>query len=258
VAREQLYELLKLFKEALSQGEETASIKLATADKGYLPVNLRVMTIKTMDKISGFQCLAQETKEGSQFGNAKPVTDLIYALMNVQTICKGAIELALNRRHDKILEVARNALVRQNHLIRNLLDAITLDRMESEILLKKVDLKELIHTSTRELKPISRRKGVKVELAIEGNLPTVTAAPGKIKNLLNTLLDGMLRGSQKGDTVIITAMREGKYLGICITGSRPMRVERNPEFAVIKGIIGAHKGMLRLDDKKLCFFLPKG
>jgi PAS domain S-box-containing protein len=258
VARRQLYELLKLFKDALSLGEETASIKLASADRGYIPVNLEVRAIKTTEGVSGFQCLAQEATDGLRFGTAKLITDLTYELTTTLTISKGAIELALNRRHDKLLEVARNALVRQNHLIRNLLDVIALDRMESEILLKKVDLKDLIHSSTRELKPISRRKGVKVELAFEGDLPTVTAAPEKIKNLLNTLLDSTLRRSQKGDTVIITAMREGKYLRICITGSRPMRVERDPEFAVIKGVIGAHKGMLRLDDKEICFLLPKG
>ena len=74
---------------------------------------------------------------------------------------------------------------------------ITLNGMESEILLKKGDLKELSQFSTRELKPISRKKDVKVELVHEENLPTVTAAPEKIKNLLNTLPDGMIRGSQK-------------------------------------------------------------
>ena len=58
--------------------------------------------------------------------------------------------------------------------------------------------------------------------------------------------------------VIITTTRVGTYLGIYITDSRPMVAERNPEFAVIKGIIGAHKRMLRLDDKKPCFLLPKG
>lgn len=167
VPREQLYKLLVIFKQAVNEGKGMGSIELKGEDAVPLPVNMSVVPIRKNREIMGFQCLI-DSPETPRFQAPEDISTgidlegliypLCYELSSTLTIAKGALELALpgtEEEKQRFLELGRSALVRQQREIRNLMDTLKLDRMESELYLGEVDLKAVISSVANEFRDSS-------------------------------------------------------------------------------------------------------
>jgi PAS domain S-box-containing protein len=246
VSKRHLYELLKLFRGAIKTGKKKGRINLEAGEQ-YSQVDLEVRAVRVKGDIIGFQCLAQRRWE-----RANLLAALIYELATALTIAKGALELAIGGKDShKFLKMGRNALIRQGRIIRNLFDALRFEELESELILREVNLREILASAAREFEPLAAKKGTSITLIAE-EIPAVKADPEKIKNAVYTLIDIAVKGC-KGREIRITARRAGGGVEVCFPRARS---PCEAGLTIARRIVEAHNGAARFEKERLCFFLP--
>lgn len=229
VPKEELYKLLVIFNQAVRKGRGRGCVELVREDAETIPVNLSVVPVREKGKITGFQCLIDSTGPikqdprlsigGANLDLEALIYPLCYELSSSLTVAKGALELALSERgstRTKFLALGRNALVRQHRVLRNLMDAFKLHRMESELYQSEVDLKDIIYSVAKELREPYKRRGLKIEVAVQEDLPRVTADAEKIRNVLHTLLDYAVMAWKSQEAIIVSGVKHRGYIEICI------------------------------------------
>lgn len=252
VPREHLYELLKLFRGAIRTGNDKARVNLEAGEQGYRQINLEVRAVKAGGKIAGFQCLVQRIP-----GERANMLALIYDMASTLIIAKGALELAIqgNAKNRRFLEIGRNALKRQNHIIKNLLDTFKFEELESELALREVDLGKILIAGAREFEPLAARKDVSIKLTIK-EIPMVKAGPEKIRNAVYTLMGSAIKVCKSGGKIRITARRINDDVEVCF-GNGLEGFSWNMCLDIVRRIIEAHDGRISVEEGKgFCFFLP--
>lgn len=219
VPKSDLYKLLVIFNQAAREGRGTGNLWLIKDGAESVPVSMTVLPVREQERITGFQCIMQTTNPELE----ALIYPLCYELTSALTIAKGTLELALSDTNssgrDKFIRLGRNALVRQQRVLRNLMDAIKLDRMEAELYLSELDLRELLHSVVKEFEEPYRARGRNIGLALSKDLPKVKADAEKIRNVLYTLLDYALMVWEGEAEVTVTGEKKGGFVEVCVRGA---------------------------------------
>jgi PAS domain S-box-containing protein len=230
------------------------------------------------------QCAHKELKTLDEMkGNI--IANVSHELRTPITVAKGALELAMDEddqeKRRELLSMAMNALVRQNFIIEDLLQAARLEK--GELRLEKVDLGELIERVAEEFKPVLMKHGLRMEVKLE-SLPPVRGDPNQLMHVLRNLISNAIKFNREGGSVTVEARRNDSKVEVCIADTgigipeeelekifeRFYQIDASPTrryggtglgLAIVKEIVEAHGGEVRVSSKlgegsRFCFTLP--
>lgn len=215
------------------------------------------------------------------------IANVSHELRTPITIAQGAIQLAKEvkdeRKRNKLLTLAFNALSRQNMIVADLLEATRMRRTGIKLSLERVDLKDIIHNVIEEFKPVAAKKGIKMNSRIDKGLPLIKADYVRLEHVLGNLLSNALKFTENG-SVTVEAKRSGKDVVVCVEDTGIGIAEEYYEkifqylyqidssgtrrfggtgmgLAIVKEIVETHGGKVTVDSQpgkgsRFCFTLP--
>jgi len=213
------------------------------------------------------------------------IANVSHELRTPITIAKGAIELVMDEKDQKkrkeLLKIALNALLRQNFIVEDLLQAARLER--GEMKLEKVDMANLINRVTEEFRPMLMKNNIQMEKNVEEGL-FATADPNQIEHVLRNLITNAIKFNKPGGSVIIEAQKRGDMVEVCVSDTgigipedqqekifeRFYQVDSSPSrryggtgmgLAIVKEIVEAHGGKVTVESRpgegsRFCFTVP--
>jgi signal transduction histidine kinase len=203
------------------------------------------------------------------------------------TIAKGAIQLAKDMEDTKkrgdVLDMAFNALTRQNMIVEDLLEAARMKKTDTRLSLEEVDVRNVIRRITEEFRPFATKKGIKLRLRLDESLPVIKADYKRFEHVLRNLLSNALKFTEEGSITVEAKGRDRDVL-ICVSDTGIGIAEEYHEkifqylyqidssgtrryggtgmgLAIVKEIVEAHGGKVTVESKpgkgsRFCFTLP--
>jgi signal transduction histidine kinase len=204
------------------------------------------------------------------------------------TVTKGAIELALDEKNEEerrsLLKTAVAALVRQNLIIEDLLQAAKFERGEVKLFLGDVDVVKIINKVVEEFEPIIMEEGLKLKIDVENRLPKARADGIALERVLRNLLGNAVKFNKRGGEIHIEAVQRSDFIEVCISDTgvgipedklekifEPFyQIDASPTrryggtgmgLTVVKAIVEAHGGEVSVESipgegSRFCFTLP--
>lgn len=151
------------------------------------------------------------------------IANVSHELRTPITIAKGAIELAMEEedknKRNRLLRVGRNALIRQNDIIGDLITVAKIESPDFKLKKEPVNLEDIISAALQEHEEIARRKKVRINAFVE-ELPLLKGDPAKLSRAISNLISNAVKFNKKGGDVIIRAGVEngGVTIAIADTG----------------------------------------
>ncbi len=216
------------------------------------------------------------------------IANVSHELRTPLSIANSALELAMDEKYPeergKLLEVAINALTRQDVIVGNLLEAATIEKNMKNAKLGAVDVTQAIKQECEEFKPKAKSKKLKMKVNIQKNLPQVLADNEQIRRVLHNLIDNAIKFNKEGGNITIEANNRDGKVEVCIsdTGIGITEDKHNKIFdrfyqldsstkrhyggtgmglAVVKEIVESYAGKITVESElskgsSFCFILP--
>lgn len=141
------------------------------------------------------------------------IANVSHELRTPITIVKGALDLASTEegmeQWEKLLDIAKRGLERQNRLVENLIRVGDLRRGEYKPSLGDLEVRQAIGEAVEEMRPYAMGKGVVIRTSIPRDLPWARGDQGEVKHLLRNLLDNAIKFNKEGGEVLVEAGRRG-------------------------------------------------
>ncbi|MBI5253590.1 MAG: GAF domain-containing protein, partial [Euryarchaeota archaeon] len=148
------------------------------------------------------------------------VANVSHELRTPITICKSAIELAIEEKDEKkrgeLFVMGRNALLKQNRIVGDLIDVARIERGALKLEFESVDLKQAVEAVVFEMLPIAVKSDVKVKTSIPESLK-VKADFEELRHVLSNLIDNAIKFSKEGGEVLIEAKRSGEFAEVSVS-----------------------------------------
>jgi PAS domain S-box-containing protein len=149
------------------------------------------------------------------------IANVSHELRTPITIAKGAVEMAYKEedagKRRKLLDMAREALIRQNRIVGNLLDIAEIKRSVFKLNFKVVDLEELLEKAVGYFKPLALKRGIAVRAELPENLPQVRADYQELLHAFHNLLDNAIKFNREGGEVLVEAKPMDGEVEISVT-----------------------------------------
>jgi PAS domain S-box-containing protein len=204
------------------------------------------------------------------------------------TIAKGSIELALDEKdpeeRSSLLNIAITALVRQNFIIEDLLEAAKFEKGKVNLWLKDVDIVKIIKKVVEEFEPILREENLKLNIRAEDGLPKAMADARCLEHVLRNLISNAIKFNKQGGSISIETVQKDGMIKVCVSDTgigipkdklnkifeRLYQVDSSPTrryggtgmgLAIVKDIVEAHGGKVTVESEvgrgsTFCFTLP--
>ncbi len=149
------------------------------------------------------------------------ISNVSHELRTPITIAKGALELLMDENEPssrvKLVGMARSALLRQNKIVEDLLEAARMERVTAYSLsLENLDLKSTIPLVVDEFKAVAMEKRIRLETLFAEELPTVKADLERFNHALRNLVDNALKFTDEGGVITVEAKRENGFAEVCV------------------------------------------
>ncbi len=216
------------------------------------------------------------------------IANVSHELRTPITIAKGAIELVLEEKDwnavEKYLNMARNALIRLNFIVGDLIDAARFQKGEIKLAMHEFDVRTIIHDVVAEFKPMFVKEGLKVKVELPESPLMVYADPTMVRHVIRNLVSNAIKFNREGGEVLIEGWKRGEMVEICVSDTgigipedkldkifdRFYQVDSSPTrryggtgmgLAIVKEVVEAHGGRVSVNSKlgegsRFCFTLP--
>ncbi len=157
----------------------------------------------------------------------------------------------LNSRQRELLQDAKEDCQRLNNLVKDLLELSRLEAGRYPFTFRQVTLNELIEYALQPLQlPLKERK-INLELAIEPDIPPITADLQHLSRVLTNLVENAIQHSSERGKITLRATREADYLNICVEDNGEGIPEESlplifDKFVQVKQFKDAEKGNIGL------------
>lgn len=136
------------------------------------------------------------------------------------TITKGAIEMALSEdvtsEVRKLLKMGKDALVRQDRIIGNLIAAAQVEKEVFKLHFEQVDMGQAISSAAQEMRPQAEKKKVTIEADVP-NLPLVRADRERVKQVIVNIIDNAIKFNEEGGRVKVNVRVKSNYVEACVS-----------------------------------------
>lgn len=218
------------------------------------------------------------------------IANVSHELRTPLTIAKSAIEIASKEDDVKearsVLNTGREALIRQNFIIGNLVEVAELQRGEFRLKPETLDMQHLLTLAVKGVDSAAKKKNLELRLSIEDDVPRVWGDFRALQKAVLNLLDNAIKFNQPKGTVVVKARGVEDLVEVSIedTGIGIPEEEQSRVFdrfyqvngsltrhyggtgmglAVVRKIVKAHGGDIRVESEpgkgsRFTFTVPTG
>jgi PAS domain S-box-containing protein len=216
------------------------------------------------------------------------IANVSHELRTPITIAKGALEMLLREEKDpdkgRLISMARDALVRQNMIVGDLIEAASMERTaRMRLSLEDVDLNRVITPVLEEFRPQAVGKGIGLETRLARGLPRVKADFKRLGHVLRNLISNAVKFTDKGGVTVVARRKKG-MVEVCVSDTgigipedkqekvfeRLYQVDSSGTrryggtgmgLAIVRDIVEAHGGRIWVESEldkgsRFCFTLP--
>ncbi|RMF91656.1 MAG: PAS domain S-box protein, partial [Methanobacteriota archaeon] len=220
---------------------------------------------------------------------ANIIANVSHELRTPLTIASTALELCLSddvpdEERRELLEMAQEALWRQNMVVENLIEAAAMSAVEKRLRLKPVDLARVIEQVRNEFTPVLIKEKLRMQSSVEPDLPLVRADREKLLLVLRNLVGNAVKFNKEGGSITIKAGVKSGMVEVCVADTgvgipkseigrifdRLYQVDSSTTrvhggtgmgLAIVKEIVEAHGGRITVESRvgkgsQFCFTLP--
>lgn len=148
------------------------------------------------------------------------IANVSHELRTPITIAKGTIELAKDERNEeernRLLDMALNALLRQNLVVADLLEAAKLEEGGVESKLEMVEVRPAVDRLVAEFMPMIQERKLKIEVKV-GRDVCARTDPKHFVHVLRNLISNAVKFNRRGGKIVIEARRNGDKVEVCIS-----------------------------------------
>jgi signal transduction histidine kinase len=209
--------------------DEAVTFRVRGAEKSFLP---RVLAMRTKENaLCGVAVVLYDVTRFRLLDSAKSnlVATVSHELNTPLTSLRMALHLlleesvgALTSKQGELLEAAREDTERLLRILNDLLDLARLEEGDEGLHRERVLPGELIRTVIKETADKISARGLKMNCAIEPNLPMVSADRQRIGHVFNNLIANAIKYSPENGEILLSVARiEDDYVEFCITDQGP-------------------------------------
>ena len=121
----------------------------------------------------------------------------------------------LNEQEIKSLEAIKRNESQLKMLIGNILEIARMESNKFELSLGRMDLKGLINEVVKNLRVLSKQKGIELRVEI-GKLPAVTADSNRVNEIITNLISNAVKFTEKG-SVTVKAKKQSMFVLVSVT-----------------------------------------
>jgi PAS domain S-box-containing protein len=216
------------------------------------------------------------------------LSNVTHELRTPITIAGGALELAKEeenkKERDKLLKLARDALMHQDFIVEDLIDAASMVGGKRKLKLTAVNLVDAIAFVRSEIEPMAISQNIEIDVRVKMDLPMVRVNYMQLHHILRNLTNNAVKFNPRGGKIVIEATKKDDMVEVCVkdTGIGIPEDELEKIFehlyqidatatrqhggtgmglAIAKEIVEAYGGKISVRSKvgegsKFCFTLP--
>ncbi len=147
------------------------------------------------------------------------ISNVSHELRTPLTIAKGGIELALVEENEperkKLLDMGRNALLKQNEIIENLITLAGIRRGKLKLNIENMEVEPLVTLNRKMIEPRAYESGIGMNTIVEDGL-VVKADYNALRSVLYNLLDNAIKFNKENGKITIEAKRKDGIAEISI------------------------------------------
>jgi signal transduction histidine kinase len=211
-----LIELNLISRADLDQAVTEQIIQLRSA----LQASNRSLERRVEERTAELQKALERVSELSQL-KANFISNISHELRTPLTHIKGYIELlvsqslgSLTEEQKHALEVSQQSANRLETLIDDLIMVSLASRGEMSLKQAPVDICRLVNLTVKSYTENANGRGVRLQAAMDENIPSVHADSQKIAWVLGQLVDNGIKFTPSGRSVTVSVKREGENLVI--------------------------------------------
>ncbi len=148
------------------------------------------------------------------------ISNVSHELMTPLTIAKGGIELAMEEKDEderkRLLAMGRNALLKQNEIIENLITLAGIRRGEYKLNLENIDFEPVATLAKKIIESRANARGIQIKIVLEGGL-VVRADYDAFRNVLYNLLDNAVKFNKHNGKITIEGKRKDSVVEISVS-----------------------------------------
>jgi PAS domain S-box-containing protein len=215
------------------------------------------------------------------------IANVSHELRTPITIAKGVLDVLLweddpdSKR--RLIAMARDALLKQNMIVGDLIEAATIKKRELTLKLESLHLWQVVPSVIEEFRALAQKKDIRLTQKIDKGMPRVLADYKEIGHILRNLLSNALKFTEEGG-VTVEARQGGDVVEICVSDTgigipqnfhekifeRLYQVDSSGTrrfggtgmgLAIAKELVEAHGGRITVESEpgkgsRFCFTLP--
>ena len=132
-----------------------------------------------------------------------------------QAILDGTADTPETRR--QAAQIMQDEAGRMHRIVLNLLDLARLEAGTADLKMSAVDMKELLQNIVEKFTPQAQKAGIRLELSLSADLPTVIGDGDRLAQVFTNLVDNALKFTPPGGQVLLAAARRDAEMEISTT-----------------------------------------
>jgi len=292
IKNEKLHALFDGLGEEEGEGHhKLISVENESGKKSYLVrqieieggANERLGKITLFEDVTHFKNLDELKSEFISTISHELRTPLTSLNMTIDILMRG-LTGNLTEEQKSLLKNAKDDLNRLKQFVKELLELSRLESGRFALDREKVIIGEIIKDAVESLRLLQNQKAIRVEMAVDSDLPEVEGDFRQLARVVTNLLKNAYQYSPQNSTVRITAGKEKAGIRLCVTDEGPgipqsalkiifdkfIFLERENEsstshvglgLSIARGIVKAHGGYIWAESEegkgsRFCFWIP--
>lgn len=113
----------------------------------------------------------------------------------------------------------QNEITHMGHLINDLFDLAQLDTGQVPLMRQKTSLRDLVSDTLSNMNARAESRGIRLSAQVEPSVDVLYVAPDKVQRILYNLIDNALEYTPAGGSVVLNAIKQGKWAEIRVHNS---------------------------------------
>lgn len=141
-------------------------------------------------------------------------TPLVPIIGYINMLKDGSLGELTPEEKDSVEIISRN-IERLKKLIEDILDISKLESGVMKFDMREIQIAEVIKNSVQDMQSLADKKGLKLKMEIQDNLPLIKGDKVRLTQVLTDLIDNAIKFTEKGEIVVI-AKKKGKDVWVCV------------------------------------------